>query len=98
MRFEWIIEMGGILSLRLKATLVCVYIAYTHTHTHTHTQMLLRLFDQYGGIEGPGKILREMDTKELEANLALHFSPINVDVYICFAIWEKKKKNAIIII
>ncbi len=54
--------------------------------------MLLRLFDQYGGIEGPGKILREMDTKELEANLALHFSPINVDVYICFAIWEKKKK------
>ncbi len=76
---------------------VCIYSLYTHTHTHTHTQMLLRFFDQYGGIEGP-EILREMDTKELEANLALHFSPINVDVYICFAIWKKKEIYAIIII
>ncbi len=41
------------------------------------------LFVQYGGIEGTGKILREMDTKELEARHALHSSPINVDGSVC---------------
>ncbi len=45
--------------------------------------MLSCLFDQYGGIEGPGKILREMDTKELEVRHALHFGPINIVGSVC---------------
>ncbi|XP_051512180.1 eukaryotic translation initiation factor 4 gamma 2-like [Myxocyprinus asiaticus] len=34
---------------------------------------------QSGGVVGPGKILRDMDTQELEASHTIHFVPINVD-------------------
>lgn len=43
----------------------------------------MHLFDQSGGVEGPGKILRDMDTQELEASRTLHFGYISVDGSVC---------------
>ena len=41
------------------------------------------LFDQGGGVEGPGEVFRDVDSQELEAGDTLYLCPVDVEGGVC---------------